>query len=246
MSIFGQTLLVIPTYNEAHNIERMLKSIRDVSSELSVLVIDDASPDQTGEIVREWSKLHPKVQLLSRAEKLGLGTAYIAGFKYALEQGFQYVFEMDADFSHDPEDIPRFLEVAPHFDLVIGSRYLGGIRIINWPLRRLLLSYFAAWYTRFMTGMPLKDGMSGFKCLSRRALELLPLERISSNGYAYQIEVNYLLWSRLAKVKEIPIIFYERRIGHSKMNWGVIFEAVWMVPWLRLQRILGQLLKKSA
>ena len=238
---FHKTLIIIPTYNEAPNIERVIKRIHSLSSQINILVVDDNSPDQTADIVSDLSKQFTQIHLLSRSKKMGLGTAYICGLKYALENNYEYAFEMDADGSHDIEDIPRFLEVAPHMDLVIGSRYLGGIRIINWSLRRLLLSYFASWYTRFITGMPLYDGMSGFKCFNRHALESLPLNQITSNGYAFQIEVNYLLWNKGLKIKEIPIVFYERRIGRSKMNWGVIWEAVWRVPWLRVKKLLGPL-----
>ena len=215
---FNKTLVIIPTYNEIDNIHKMVEAIFRQNSDLSLLIIDDGSPDGTASAVKEIQKNHTNLHLIERSGKLGLGTAYITGFKWALEREFDFVFEMDCDFSHDPADIKRLLEAAQTNDLVIGSRYIDGIRIINWPINRLLLSYGASIYTRFITGLPVRDTTGGFKCFTRKALESLKLDHIISNGYSFQLELNYKVWSKGLKIKEVPIIFYERRNGESKMN----------------------------
>lgn len=240
---FAQSLLIIPTYNEIDNISKMLEMLEQLYPELSILIIDDGSPDGTAEVVKQKQATNPKIHLMQRQGKLGLGTAYIAGFKWALARDFQYVFEMDCDFSHDPQDIPKLLEAAQSSDLVIGSRYIDGIRIINWPIHRLLLSYFAGVYTRIITGLNILDATGGFKCFTRKALESLNLDKIISNGYSFQIELNYKVWDQGLKVKEVPIVFTERRDGQSKMNQSIVFEAIFAVIKLRIFRIFGILNK---
>jgi len=238
---FNQSLLIIPTYNEIMNIEKMLDRITTLYPDLDILIIEDGSPDGTAEVVKKFMAENKKVNIIERTGKLGLGTAYITGFKWALERDYQFIFEMDCDFSHDPEDIPRLLEAAQTHELVIGSRYIGGIRIINWPMHRLLLSYFAGVYTRIITGLNILDATGGFKCFSRRALESLDLDRVFSNGYSFQIELNFKIWAKGMRIKEVPIVFTERRDGESKMNGGIVHEAVFAVLKLRLRKIFGTL-----
>ncbi|MFZ4712525.1 MAG: polyprenol monophosphomannose synthase [Bacteriovoracaceae bacterium] len=237
----SQSLLIIPTYNEIDNIKKMLTTLDQLYPELSLLIIDDGSPDGTSKVVKEYQEKKKNLHLIERAGKLGLGTAYVTGFKWALEKNFEYVFEMDCDFSHDPVEIPRFLEEMEDHDLVIGSRYIGGIRVINWPMKRLLLSYFASIYTQIITGMTIKDATGGFKCFSRKTLQSLNLNNVFSNGYSFQIELNFKVWSQHLRVKEIPITFYERRDGQSKMRGAIVYEAVFAVFKLRLKRIFGTL-----
>jgi len=238
---FNQSLVIIPTYNEIENIERMIHAVFDQSSDFSLLIIEDGSPDGTAQKVKELQEKFPRLHMIERTGKLGLGTAYVTGFKWALEREFNYVFEMDCDFSHDPNDLPRLLETAQSSDLVIGSRYINGIRIINWPFRRLLLSYGASIYTRMITGIEVLDTTGGFKCFTRKALEALNLDKIISNGYSFQLELNYKIWSKGLKITEYPIIFTERRDGQSKMGGGIIFEAVFAVWKLRLMKLFGML-----
>lgn len=218
----------------------MIRTVfNEVNSDLSVLIIEDGSPDGTAEKVKELQKEYKNLHMIERKGKLGLGTAYVTGFKWALEKSFEFVFEMDCDFSHDPKDLPRLLEAAQENDLVIGSRYIDGIRIINWPFRRLLLSYCASIYTRCITGIQIKDVTGGFKCFTRKALQSLNLDKIFSNGYSFQLELNYKIWAKKMRIKEVPIIFYERRDGQSKMNGGIVFEAIFAVFKLRFRKILG-------
>ncbi len=238
---FDQSLIIIPTYNEIENIENMIRTLFGLYPELSILIIEDGSPDGTAKVVKSLMGDFKNLSIIERSGKLGLGSAYIAGFKWALERKFLYVFEMDCDFSHDPKQIPDLLIEAQHNDLVIGSRYIGGIRIINWPIQRLLLSYCASIYARFITGIPVYDTTGGFKCFKRSSLEALDLNRIISNGYSFQLELNYKIWVKQLKIKEVPIIFYERRNGQSKMGGGIIIEAVFAVFRLRLKKILGSL-----
>lgn len=238
---YDKALLIIPTYNEIDNIQRMLETLDRLYPELSLLIIDDGSPDGTAEVVKKYQINKANLHLIERSGKLGLGTAYITGFKYALERNFQFVFEMDCDFSHDPADIPVLLEAAQENDLVIGSRYINGIRIINWPMRRLLLSYFAGVYTRIITGLGVLDATGGFKCFSRNALESLNLDKVFSNGYSFQIELNFKIWSKGMKVREVPIVFTERRDGQSKMSGGIVWEAIFAVIKLRIRKIFGTL-----
>ncbi|MFQ5752126.1 MAG: polyprenol monophosphomannose synthase, partial [bacterium] len=201
----------------------------------------DNSPDRTSEIVEKISQNDLRVSLIKRADKIGLGTAYVEGFKFAIKERFDYIFEMDADFSHDPEEIPKFLEKIKSYDLVIGSRYLTGVNVINWPFSRLLLSLSANWYTRLITGLPIKDCTSGFKCFKRKVLESIDLDKISSDGYSFQIEMTYKAWKKKFNICEIPIIFVDRMKGNSKMTRKVMREAAWMVWKLRILNLIGKI-----
>ena len=236
-----KTLIVIPTFNEKENIIKIIDQILTVNNELNILVVDDSSPDGTWEIIQNRSKEDSRVFLIKRAKKMGLGTAYVEGFKFALRNGYDLIFEMDADFSHDPKEIPNFLEAAKENDLVIGSRYIRGVNVVNWPLRRLILSYGANVYTRIITGLPLKDSTGGYKCFRRKVLESLELDRIKSGGYSFQIEVNYKVWKKGFRIKEIPIVFVDRTEGTSKMSKKIIREAIWMVWKLRFLSLFGKL-----
>jgi dolichol-phosphate mannosyltransferase len=236
-----ERLVIVPTYNERENIGPLLERLLGLPYSLNVLVVDDASPDGTGDFVAEWQANQPRLHLLRRPGKLGLGSAYRDGFRYALENGAQYIFEMDADFSHDPDSIGEFLKNAEDADVVLGSRYLHGVTVVNWPLQRLILSYTANLYTRLVTGLPLKDATGGFKCFRRRALEGIRLDRVRSDGYAFQIEVSYKCWKKGFRLREIPILFVDRRAGESKMNRKIIWEAAVMVWRLRLLDVIGRL-----
>jgi len=231
----NQTLIIVPTYNERENLVRMAECLLKLPVAVDLLVVDDNSPDGTGKIADELAANHPQIHVLHRAEKNGLGRAYISGFKWALERSYEFIFEMDCDFSHDPGEIPNFLEAAQNADLVLGSRYTGGVRVVNWPLKRLLLSRFAGIYVWLVTGMPITDPTGGYKCFRRLALESLHFDRIRSNGYSFQIETTHRLWMEGKKIAEIPIIFTERAEGHSKISRYILFEAFWMVwrLWLR-------------
>ena len=230
-----KALVIIPTYNEAGNIQRIIEALVGLKKEeVDILVVDDGSPDGTAGIVSDLKMIFPgRIHLLTREGKLGLGTAYIAGFKYALEHGYEYMCEMDADFSHSPLDIPRLVKEVRHgnADLAIGSRYCDGISIINWPLSRLILSYCANIYARTITGMPIYDTTAGFKCIHRNVLENIDLDRIRSNGYAFQIELHFRAWKAGFKISEVSIIFREREEGVSKMSKNIVREAIWRVWW---------------
>jgi dolichol-phosphate mannosyltransferase len=236
-----RALVIVPTYNESRNLPRIVPEILVQDPRLEVLVVDDNSPDGTGGLAQDMAARNPRIHVLHRAAKEGLGRAYLAGFRWALERPFDYVFEMDADFSHDPKFLPKFLDAIEHADLVIGSRYKTGVNVINWPMSRLLLSYFANVYARIVTGMPLSDATGGFKCFRRRVLEAVDLDRVRSNGYAFQIEMSFRAWKKGMRLAEIPIVFVDRVEGHSKMNKRIVREAVWMVWWLRLRAIVGRL-----
>jgi len=237
-----EALVVIPTYNERENIEHLAAELLTLPLDLHVLVVDDNSPDGTGRFVEEWSKREPRVHVLHRPGKLGLGGAYILGFKWALANtDAKYLFEMDADFSHDPQAIPRFLELIPEADLVVGSRYVKGVTVVNWPLSRLFLSVGANVYTRIITGMPLHDATAGFKCFRRAVLEALPLDRIKSDGYSFQIEMHFHVWKRGFRIVEMPIIFTDRLVGQSKMSRRIVWEAAFMVWKLRLASIMKKI-----
>lgn len=223
------TLIVMPTYNERENLPRMVQRLLNLPVKVDLLVVDDNSPDGTGQLADELSRKHPEVHVLHRKEKNGLGRAYIAGFKWALERDYEFVFEMDGDFSHNPDDIPAFLAAARDADLVLGSRYINGIRIINWPLSRLMLSKGAATYVRWITGMPFTDPTGGYKCFRRRALQAINLDEVRSNGYSFQIEMTHKLWRQGYRIVEEPIIFTERLLGHSKMSGHIVREALIMV-----------------
>jgi dolichol-phosphate mannosyltransferase len=225
----NQTLIIVPTYNERENLPRMVQTLLALPVSVDLLVVDDNSPDGTGKLADELAAKHPQVQVLHRTEKNGLGRAYIAGFKWALERKYEFIFEMDCDFSHDPAEIPAFLKAAENADLVLGSRYVGGIRVINWPLKRLLLSRFAGKYVAYVTGMPISDPTGGYKCFRRRALQALKLDEIRCHGYGFQIELTNKLWRDGYRVVETPITFLDRTHGESKMTGGIANEAFWLV-----------------
>lgn len=233
------TVIVIPTYNEIKNISRMINQIFALYPKIHLLIVDDNSPDKTSELVKQEMITKKNLHILERSEKLGLGSAYIEGFRWALKRDFEYIIEMDCDFSHDPKDIALLLKRIKSNDLVIGSRYIGGIRIINWPFKRLLLSFLASKYCRVITSMPIMDATGGFKCFSRKVLESIDFNNIISNGYSFQIEMNYKTWVKGFKVVEEPITFTERRDGESKMGGPIIIEAIFNVWRLRLANILG-------
>jgi dolichol-phosphate mannosyltransferase len=232
-----KAMVVIPTYNEAENLENIVKAIRDLPVDIQITIVDDGSPDGTGDIADRLVARDDGVHVIHRSGKLGLGTAYVAGFRYALDHGMEVVLEMDADFSHDPEALPRFLDKIREADLVIGSRYRNGVRVINWSFKRLLLSKMATVYVNLVTGLPggvISDATAGFKCYRRKVLEAIDLEQIHSNGYAFQIEMKYRAFKKGFRLAEIPITFNDRRVGVSKMNQGIIFEALWICWRLRL------------
>jgi len=231
-------LVVVPTYNERTNVSQIVPAVLAQDPCIEVLVVDDNSPDGTGQTADQLASDDARVHVLHRGGKEGLGKAYIAGFRWALERGYDLVFEMDADFSHDPRFLPKLIEAVQDADLVIGSRYKTGVNVINWPISRLLLSLGANQYARWVTGLPLTDSTGGFKCFRRRVLEAIPLDRVRSNGYAFQIEMSFLAWKGGFRLKEIPIVFTDRVEGQSKMNKKIVREAVWMVWWLRLRSLL--------
>jgi dolichol-phosphate mannosyltransferase len=224
-----RALVIIPTYNEKENIRSVVELVLSQAPNLDVLVVDDNSPDGTAAIVSDMGKADPRVNLMSRAGKLGLGTAYIAGFKWGLSKGYNYLIEMDADFSHDPREIPNMLKAIQQADLILGSRYIDGVRVVNWPMSRLLLSKGASYYVRIITGLPVHDPTGGFKCFRRRVLEAIELDTVRSNGYAFQIEMSYKAWMKGFRVREIPITFADRYAGQSKMSGHIVQEALWMV-----------------
>ena len=232
---FPKSLVIVPTYNEKENILLMLDAILQQHECLEVLVVDDGSPDGTGDLVAAEAEKNSRIHLIRRKGKMGLGSAYVTGFKWALERDFERVFEMDADFSHSPSDLTRFLETAEDADLVLGSRYMKQrISVVNWDLRRLILSYGANVYTRLVTGLPISDATGGFKCFRREALQALNLDKMKSDGYCFQIETTFKIWKKGMRVKEIPIVFTDRTRGTSKMSGGIISEAFFLVLKLRL------------
>jgi len=235
-------LVVIPTYNEIANLPLVVEQVLVQDSRLEILVVDDHSPDGTGQLAEALAQKEPRVHVLHRETKLGLGTAYITGFKWALERGYDYVFEMDADFSHDPGHLKEFLKAIADADLVLGSRYLGGkVTVVNWPIGRLVLSYCANIYARRITGLRIWDLTGGFKCFRKRVLEAIDLSQVRSNGYAFQIEMSVRAWRKGFTLKEVPIVFVDRTEGQSKMNRSIVREAVWMVPRLRLMTWFGRI-----
>ncbi len=233
----SKDIVIIPTYNEADNIEKIINLISTLDISIDILVVDDSSPDGTSNIVENIAKTNIKVFLLTQDKKAGLGTAYKAGFKWAIDNRYDKVVQIDADLSHDPNSIPDLLVKCDDYDVVIGSRYIKGINVVNWPMSRLLLSYFANKYVRFFTRMPINDATSGFKCLKTKVIKKISIEKVHSQGYSFQIEVNFLAWINKFKIKEIPIIFCDRTIGKSKMSKAIVREAVFMVPKLALKRI---------
>lgn len=234
-----KTLVIIPTYNEAENVAAITDAALKQDKNIDVLIVDDNSPDGTAEIVKKKQHRSKRIHLLQREGKLGLGSAYVAGFKYALENNYDFIFEMDADFSHDPNDIPRMLEAIKKADLVIGSRYLKGINVVNWPLRRLILSFFAAQYAKLITGMRINDPTGGFKCFRREVLQSIDLDDILSDGYSFQIEMNFRTWVKKFRIKELSIVFTDRRVGQSKMSKKIVREAiivVWKLKYYQLKK----------
>ncbi|HEV7705063.1 MAG TPA: polyprenol monophosphomannose synthase [Gemmatimonadaceae bacterium] len=237
-----RALVIVPTYNERVNISSLIERTLEQDPRLEVLIVDDGSPDGTGELADEISARESRVHVMHRGRKLGLGTAYIAGFKWALERDFAYVFEMDADFSHDPAHLPMFLKAIENADLVLGSRYNAGkVTVVNWPIRRLMLSYAANLYARWVTGLPLDDSTGGFKCFRRSVLQAIDLDSVRSNGYGFQIEVSYLAWRKNFRIVEIPIVFHDRTEGQSKMSRKIVYEAIWMVWRLRWRTLFGKI-----
>tara|TARA_S200000501_G_scaffold359373_1_gene385185 strand:+ start:1250 stop:1963 length:714 start_codon:yes stop_codon:yes gene_type:complete len=230
-------LIISPTYNEKENILELLSQIWNINPNYDVLIIDDNSPDGTGSIVKRKMKIHSNLHLIERKEKLGLGTAYCTGFKWALENNYDKIIQMDADLSHNPEDIPRLLKEANTSDVVIGSRYVNGINVVNWPMRRLLLSYFANLYAKIIIGLPIIDATGGFKCFNSKVLKSINLMEIKSEGYSFQIEMNTKTKRNGFSLKEIPIVFVDRTVGKSKMTKKIIYEAAWVVLKLRIENI---------
>ena len=238
----SRAVAVIPTYNERENLPRLVPDVLEQSPELDVLIVDDASPDGTGRLAEELAERHPgRVHVLHRGDKLGLGTAYVAGFRWALERGYGLVFEMDADFSHDPAHLPQFLGLAREADLVLGSRYLRGVTVVNWPMKRLILSWLANVYARWVTGVRASDLTTGFRCYRREVLESVDLDAVRSTGYAFQIEMAFRALRKGFRIAETPIIFVDRNVGVSKMSKRIVWEAAWMVWRLRALALAGRL-----
>jgi len=234
-----KALVIVPTYNERENIIRLIDAVLAQDPRIEVLVVDDGSPDGTGALVDERAASDGRVHVVHRPRKMGLGTAYLAGFRWALERDYELVFEMDADFSHDPSHLPQFLDSARDADLVLGSRYREGkVTVVNWPMARLLLSYSANIYARIVTGLPLYDATGGFKCFHRKVLEAIDLSDVMSNGYAFQIEMSFRAWRKGFRIVEIPIVFVDRTEGESKMSKRIVREAIWMVWRLRWWAII--------
>jgi len=238
----GRALVIIPTYNERENLPRLVPLVLEQDPRLDILIIDDASPDGTGAVADAIAASEPRVHVMHRRAKLGLGTAYLEGFRWGLRAGYDLFFEMDADFSHDPAHLPQFLEAIRDFDVVLGSRYLHGrVTVVNWPVGRLLLSYLANVYARLVTGLPVADATGGYRCYRREVLERIDLDRVESEGYAFQIEMSLRAWRLGFRIGEIPIVFVDRTAGHSKMSKRIVWEAVWKVWKLRLLDLLGRL-----
>ncbi len=236
-----RSLIIIPTYNELDNIKTLLHDLLELYPNANILIVDDNSPDGTGEYVLQKGMQDKRIKVLQREGKMGLGTAYVAGFKYMLKNGYDNAIQMDADYSHDPKDIARFMKRLNEADVVIGSRYVTGVNVVNWPMSRLLLSYFANMYSRIVTGLPIKDGTGGFKVFKRKVLESIDLDKIKSNGYSFQIEMNFKAWKNGFKIVEEPIVFTDRVQGKSKMNKKIVLEAVFMVWKLRFLSMFGLL-----
>jgi dolichol-phosphate mannosyltransferase len=235
-------LVIMPTYNERENLPRIAPLVLAEDPRIEILVVDDNSPDGTGDLAAEMGKKDGRVHLLRRASKDGLGRAYLAGFRWGLERRYQLLCEMDADFSHHPNNLPVFIDVARSSDVVIGSRYVGGrVNVVNWPMSRLLISYFGSFYARTITGMPVRDATGGFNLFRREVLETLDLGRIQSNGYSFQIELKFRAYRRRFRLREVPIVFIERETGESKMSKRIMREAIWRVWWLRIQDLVGRL-----
>ena len=234
-----KSIVIIPTYDELNNIQKLVPELLKLYDDLDILIVDDNSPDGTGKYIANLGKENSRVKLIAREGKFGLGTAYVAGYKYMLENGYDVAFQMDADYSHDPREIANFKKYLNDYDLIIGSRYIEGVNVINWPMQRLLLSYFANQYTKIITGLPLQDSTGGFKCFKREVLEAIDLDNIKSNGYSFQIEMNFKAWKKGFKLKEMSIIFMDRVHGTSKMSKQIVHEAIFRVWKLRIRYALG-------
>jgi len=234
-----KTLIISPTYNESKNIESLIHQVLDPNPDYHLLIVDDNSPDGTATIVKELQQKYNNLLIEERPGKAGLGTAYLFGFKWALKNGYEAIVQMDADLSHDPKDVPKLVEELKENDLIIGSRYVEGVSVVNWPIRRLILSYGANMYSRMVTGMPINDGTGGFKAWRRTLLKKIQLNKVRSQGYSFQIEMNFRAWRKMARIKEQPIIFTDRTIGDSKMSKAIMYEAIWMVWRLRIWKIFG-------
>jgi len=240
----NSSLVIIPTFNEAHNVGRVTERVISLSDRIDILFVDDGSPDGTAGVIKQYQEDYPaRIHLIEREGKSGLGTAYVRGFEYALDKGYEFICEMDADLSHDPGDLPRLIQTVKNdkADVAIGSRYCKGISIINWPLSRLILSYTANLYARFVTGLPVYDTTAGFKCIHRKVIETISLEKIRANGYAFQIELHFRAWKAGFRLKELSIIFREREQGESKMSKAIVREAIWRVWSLKFQSMIGRL-----
>ena len=236
-----KTLIIIPTYNESKNIEIIVDKIFSIDKTYNILIVDDSSPDGTALIVENMRIKFSNLNIIIRKKKQGLGTAYCAGFIWALKNNFNKIVQIDADLSHNPEDIPRLINASDKYDLVIGSRYVKGINVVNWPLRRLFLSYLANIYSKVITGLPIFDSTGGFKCFNSNVLKSIDLNKIKSSGYSFQIEMNFIAWVKGYKIKEIPIIFTDRTVGESKMSNKIVLEAIKVVPLLKIKKILGKI-----
>ena len=234
-----KTLVISPTYNERKNIQSLVEQVLEPNPDYHLLVVDDNSPDKTAEKVKELQQLYPNLHLEERPGKAGLGTAYLFGFQWALDRHFEAIVQMDADLSHDPKDVPRLVAGLNKYDLVIGSRYVEGVSVVNWPIRRLILSYGANMYSRIITGMPINDATGGFKAWRGSLLDTIRLEKVRSQGYSFQIEMNFRAWRLEASIKEETIIFVGRTIGESKMSKSIMYEAIWMVWRLRIWKLFG-------
>ncbi|NQT26530.1 polyprenol monophosphomannose synthase [candidate division KSB1 bacterium] len=234
-------LVIIPTYNEVENIRKIIPAVMKQDPRIEVLVVDDNSPDGTGVVVETMKEENPKLHLIKRAGKQGLGTAYVTGFRWALKQDYDLIMEMDADFSHNPKELPKFFKYAENVDLVIGSRYIHGLNVVNWHFTRLMLSYSANIYTRLVTRLPIKDATSGFKCFRREVLESMDMDAVHSDGYAFQIEMAFKAWKKGFRLKEVPIVFVDRTEGISKMSGSIISEAAWVVWKLLFLSLFGRL-----
>lgn len=246
----SDSIVIIPTYNEKENIEKIIRAVFALPKSFHILIIDDGSPDGTASIVKGLmeAEFAGRLFLVERQGKLGLGTAYICGFKWALEHGYDFVFEMDADFSHNPEDLPRLYHACADegFDVAVGSRYVSGVNVVNWPMGRVLMSYYASRYVQFVTGLPVRDTTAGFKCYRRRVLETVDLDAIRFKGYAFQIEMKFTAYKLGFKIKEVPVIFVNRREGTSKMSGGIFGEALFGVMRLRWAAITGKIKPRKA
>jgi dolichol-phosphate mannosyltransferase len=237
----SKALIIVPTYNESDNVKKLVTDIHHYQKDVHILFVDDNSPDGTATLIKEIQKENNQIHILERPGKMGLGSAYLAGFKYGLGKGYDFIFEMDADFSHDPKEIPNFLNAIEEYDLVLGSRYIKGVNVVNWPLYRLLLSYFANMYSRLATGLPVQDATGGFKCFRREVLESIDFSKVKSNGYAFQIELSFKAWKKGFRLKEIPIIFIDRVAGVSKLSKSIMWEALFLVWKLRFTSLFGKI-----